>query len=356
MDKIEEFLLDTHNNGAINEELLRNAVNEALSSGVLEAVECHISTQDKNNEIVVDTPNTEKQNVIVTSKVKDKIDSMLKNAAKFVETNGQAIEMIDRVIGKHVKDFTDPMMMLVDKDNAENPLAKTINDIAKIHAENKDNCNFFNDEGEINKDHIMEYLNGHTVVWSKLMTTICGSNTLLQSNSISGAGEFAIACMCPDLTMDCNTKADTINTIPDLVLVNNKGNDNNCIEVKNPNCPSENIVDAVHRSGTRISLKNGTPEDAFMQYTKNNGCILVITTDKSDKSDATVFCICDHDTKISPVEDITTLNNSKKVIEKAYVITPPEKLSSNAKNRLVLYKSAKENAWRIVPYIDSENS
>jgi regulator of RNase E activity RraB len=89
MDKIEEFLLDAHNNGAINEELLQNAVDEALSSGVLEAVEHHISTQDKNN-------------VIVTAKVKDKISHMLKNAAEFVMTDGRAIEMIDHVIGKHV--------------------------------------------------------------------------------------------------------------------------------------------------------------------------------------------------------------------------------------------------------------
>lgn len=355
MDKIEEFLLDAHSNGAINEELLRDAVNEALSSGVLEAVEYRISTQDKNNEIVASTPNTEKQKVIVTSKVKDKIDSMLKNAAKFVETDGRAIEMIDRVIGKHVKDFTDPMMMLVDKDNTGNPLARAINDIAKLHKENKDKCNFFNDEGEINTD-IITYLNDNTKYWSKLMKAICGSNTLLQSNSISGAGEFAIACMCPDLTMDYNTKSKITNTIPGLVLANNNGNDNNCIEVKNLNGPSKDIVDAVRRSGARISLKNGTPEDAFMKYTENNGCILVITTDKPDKSDASVFCICDHETKISPVEDMTKLNTGKKVIENAYVITPSEKLSSDIKNRLVLYKSAKENVWHIVPYIDSENS
>lgn len=94
MNKIEEFLLDAHNNGAINEELLQNAVDEALSSGVLEAVEHHISTQDKNNE--------EKQNVIVTAKVKDKISHMLKNAAEFVMTNGRAIEMFDHATGKHV--------------------------------------------------------------------------------------------------------------------------------------------------------------------------------------------------------------------------------------------------------------
>lgn len=111
MDKIEEFLLDAHNNGVINEELLRNAVNEALSSGVLEAVEYNITTPDENSEIVVvEAPTISKHNVIVTSKVKDKIYIMLKNAAKFVETNDSAIEMINRVMGKHVKGFTDPII------------------------------------------------------------------------------------------------------------------------------------------------------------------------------------------------------------------------------------------------------
>lgn len=84
MNKIEEFLIDSHNNnGNIDERLLEDAVNEVLSEDLSEHVGCSLDDNRKVNE-----------------DLKQKVRHILESASEFVEDKSSEIYRINRDICK----------------------------------------------------------------------------------------------------------------------------------------------------------------------------------------------------------------------------------------------------------------
>lgn len=90
MNKIEEFLMDSHdNNGNINKRLLEDAINEVLSKDLSEHVGCCL---DDNRNVNKD--------------LKQKVRHVLERASEFVEDKSSEIYRINRDICK------DPMQSI----------------------------------------------------------------------------------------------------------------------------------------------------------------------------------------------------------------------------------------------------
>ena len=90
MNKIEEFLIDSHNNdGNIDKSLLEDAVNEVLSKDLSEHVGCRLDGSRNVNE-----------------DLKQKVRHILERASEFVEDKSSEIYRINRDICK------DPMQSI----------------------------------------------------------------------------------------------------------------------------------------------------------------------------------------------------------------------------------------------------
>lgn len=91
MNKIEEFLMDSHdNNGHIDKRLLEDAVNEVLSKDLSEHVGCSLD-KDRN----------------VSEDLKQKVRHVLESASEFIEDKSSEIYRINREIRKDSRQSID---------------------------------------------------------------------------------------------------------------------------------------------------------------------------------------------------------------------------------------------------------
>lgn len=328
---------------AIDEALLSSAraeLKNELCKVISESrhkVDYSITTYD-DNDVKVKTPHQSQDTVELPTSVNDRIDKLLKTAAHFAANNGAAFEIINRVVGDGAKEFTEPMMMIVGKNNADNKISDLFADIKKLSEDGND-LKFFTGDN-VNSKLISAFNSEqYKKLWMPLFDLLSSKDSLMKNSTITGKGEFALACICSDLTMNAKSKNSSSKTAPDLVLasVSDKSGpdfDSKCIEVKNCKYIKEEITKIRAGHGARVSLKTGaTPEDGIKAYFgKGKGFLAVFAGASKDKH---LFCVCDSTTKITKIKD------------DIFVLTPT--IVDNDANKLILSKDDDKETWRIAP-------